>query len=739
MSVRRTWLAFILLALLIFGACSKGPSTDEAPPQPPNEAPEEVAEAVPPTADELAPVLRESGEPGAVPDKLVVEFGRPIVEADQVGSEALEGTVLEVRPAIEGQLVYSSPTTLTFTPKNGFSARQTYEVELLSVGTPLGVVETPAQGRWVRVFETPTFDFVRFALQSVDFAKRRARVEMVFSAAVDPLQVSRRSRLLLYPKGTRVAKEPRIRFEQGKSPHTVVATVSGNDVIGGSRIALELQAGVPSSLDAKLVASAFEREVELAMGPAARVLASYRAEGESGFYVQVICDDSAVPSKRYYWDRVNYNSYQVSTRCLLEDADARAGLHFEPPVDFTLSSAGGGFRIFGDFERGNYRLRMDAGLRTTDGGMLHEAYETEVSIPARSPKLDFTSRGRYLPRTAWSSLPVRHRNVSSATLRVRHVPAENLVFWMSDSTEAASARTANLVAQVPLQFHGQADEETTSYVNLSDLVPAETRGLLEVQIIGGGANTTSRLLLTDLHLIAKRAAPSPETGRRQVQVWAVDVDSLEPQRGVEVSLVRPSGYAVASCRTEGDGGCRLDPSKELDPTEPFALIARQGGDLTYLKFEELRAEVQEARVAGEPYRGNQGYRAALYSDRGVYRPGETAHLAAIVRQQDHLAPPAGMPVQLALLDPQGKVVRRTPLKTNEAGVLHQDLSFPAFASTGRYAARLEVAGRTVGQYDFQVEEFVPERMRVEVEATEAEYQLGEEDLDAVAQGGSAEI
>ena len=151
---------------------------------------------------------------------------------------------------------------------------------------------------------------------------------------------------------------------------------------------------------------------------------------------------------------------------------------------------------------------------------------------------------------------------------------------------------------------------------------------------------------------------------------------------------------------------------------------RGSGDLTYLKFDDLEIEVQEERVSGLPYRGGRAYRAALYTDRGVYRPGETAHVAAIVRGGDNAAP-IGLPLRAELLDPRGKAVRSANLRANAAGQVVFDLPFPAFASTGRYQARLEAGDEEIGRVTFQVEEFVPERMKVEVTAEESSYLLRE--------------
>ncbi|MEE8523371.1 MAG: hypothetical protein V3T72_05525 [Thermoanaerobaculia bacterium] len=60
-------------------------------------------------------------------------------------------------------------------------------------------------------------------------------------------------------------------------------------------------------------------------------------------------------------------------------------------MDFSIAPAGGGFRIFGDFERGSYSMRIDAGVRTVDGGMVLAAHEADFTVPARSPKIHFVS------------------------------------------------------------------------------------------------------------------------------------------------------------------------------------------------------------------------------------------------------------------------------------------------------------------------------------------------------------
>ncbi|MEM7354619.1 MAG: MG2 domain-containing protein, partial [Acidobacteriota bacterium] len=717
----------LALTLIAFAACSRDPSPEPTP-TPPSPGAGTAAEAQqepqPLSPEELAPVIREVAETEGGAAKIVIELARPVITAEQVG-KSFDGTELRIEPPVDGALRFTSPSTLTFEPREGFRPGTRYEVELTALETPAGILTTPQAGRWTRVFTTPNFDFERFSLASVDYPRKRAEMHLVFSGAVDVRQVEQRARITVIGADGRSRRGAQFRFRQGEQPHTVMAQLASDALEGGGRLDLTLDQGVPSAIDGQQLAGKHTASLELSVGPVAKVLSNYRAEGANGFYVQVICDDSSVKSRRYYWDREQHSYYEVSTRCELDEADAAFGIHFEPEVDFSVSPAAGGFRIFGDFERGGYHMRIEAGVRTADGGMLHQAYESDFTVPARSPQIRFVSKGRYLPRTAWASLPIRHLNLSGATLSVRHVPAENLVFWMSDDTnEAASERTSNLILKKQIALQSSADVETTTYVDLASLVPPTTKGLIELRLDAGSTHDTARILLTDVHLVAKRAATGSE--RREVRAWALDMDSLDPVRGAEIRLIRKSGYVLSSCSTGRDGGCTLRPAaNDVDPSAPFALIAQAGDDLTYLKFNELKAEVQEEQIAGAPYLDDAKYRASIYSDRGVYRPGETAHLAAIVRQGDHLAPPADMPVVAKLADPRGKTLKRTTLKTNAAGYLDLDLDFPAFAATGRYEAKLEVAEQVIGQYRFQVEEFVPERMKVDVGAGRPDYLFGE--------------
>ncbi|RMH16870.1 MAG: hypothetical protein D6696_17250, partial [Acidobacteria bacterium] len=720
----------IPLLLLQASACGRPAGEEETGAAVPQEEP--AAAVAPPqrlAAEDLRPVIRASGSAGAAPSRIVIEFARPVVDEAGVGQAPAAGTVVRIDPPVAGDWRFAGTSTLAFVPRTGFAPAARYEVELVALAAAGGLLEAPQPGRWRHVFETPPFDFLRLALGEVDYGRGTMTAQLAFSAAVAAAEVERRAHLELVAHDGRSIPAT-VRIAPGPEANVVEARIESRELRPGTRLELRLERGVPSAVAPVATRRRIHGGLNLGQGPSARILAAHPAEGANGFYLQVICDDGAVTGRRYHWDRALRTGFEVSRRCLIDDEQVRAGIRLEPPVDLSVAPAAGGFRLFGDFARGSYRLRIDAGLKTVDGGLIQRAFDADFTVPARSPQIHFAARGRYLPRRSWSSLPVRYLNLDRAVLQVRHVPPANLVYWIGKAQEAADERTSDLIAERTIPLGGEPDVETTTRLDVASLLPATTRGLIELRLVGadGRASAAARLLLTDLHLIAKRAAPPPGAppGFGAVHVWALDMATIAPRRGVTVELVRASGKVLARCATRKDGGCTLQPAAgDVDPSPPIAIVARHGHDLTYLEFAELKTEVQEERIAGDPYRDEQPYRAALYGDRGVYRPGETAHLAAIVRDEANLAPPAGMPVALEVVDPQGQTIRSLQLQTNAAGFVASDVDLPPFARTGRYRARLEVAERAIGALPFQVEEMVPERLAVEVASGAAEYLLGE--------------
>lgn len=724
------WLVAALLVGTALAGCKKeegtppaasGPSATPAPGAPASSTPTPATPGAPASTEPLKPeayipTVREvaPGE-GVVPTQLVFQFSRSVQYSDGQGKK---GTVFRFTPEVAGQLeYYRDDTALSFTPGNGFALGTQYTVTVESVETPTGVVKPPEASY---TFTTPAFALLRTAPRQVDTEKGLATVDLVFSGPVDAAKARRVSTF-------QVDGKPLTSFKLSADPenrHILSAQLTSPLLKPGAKVAYALKAGLTSQQGGGS-APAGQGTFELLGGKRLDITEVSLEEGNTGFYLEVQCRDvemNAPPSRKYdEW----YYSNQPG--CTFDEDAAAEAIHFSPPVKFSVAPARRGFRLFGDFKRGKYTLKIDAGATSEGRGRLLATFENSYTFGGRSPQLVFTSAGRYLPRSAWRNLPLSHLNVDEAQLVVRQVPPENLIFWMSsDGQETADERTSNVLLAKALPLQGAQDVLSTTYLDVGSLVPSTTRGLVEVSLSYLNKRASTRILLTDLSLVAKRGGVAEGAqGKEEVLVWVLGMESTEPLSGVEVSLVKKSGQAVARCTTDGAQGCKLQvPAQTVDPSAPFALVARKGEELTYLKYSELKTEIANSDVQGEPYRAETFYRASIYSDRGVYRPGDTAHVAAVVRGADSVAPPADLPVEVRVVDPREREFKKVALKTNEAGLVALDLPFASFQDTGRYRVSLRVADREVAQYTLSVEEFVPERMKVTATTDKPGYAQG---------------
>lgn len=671
-----------------------------------------------PSGATLPAIIVVEGQPGvltvgpseAAPEQLRVVLPEPAVPRSRVATEATE-LVLDLEPPVAGTLTWRSRTVADFTPELGFLPATRYQATLRAIGD-----ERPDPDvAWATTFDTPPLAVRHLEVVSSEPDHDRLTLDLHLTGPVEPAQIARA--LTAHVDDFSLMPSRIFRPEE---PHRIRVVLEGVDLDVDQEVRFELEP-VPSAVDPYAWTAPLSRSVSYDAGPPVSIKSVRLIEGTSGFAVEVICDDESALahgwSRRWMWLPEHDRSERLSPRCLLSDDTVAASLRLDPEVAVAVVPTRGGFRLMGDLPRGPLTVELAAGARTVDGGLLRERHTSELQVPARSPQVQFVSQGRYLPRSAWRGLPIRHMNLDQVQLTVRHVPPENLVFWLAKDDERADARTSDVILDTTVPVAHVPDTLAQTWLDVGRLLPRVDNGLYELTVSGGNSRTSARILITDLTVVAKRDSDDTLTA------WVLDSHDHTPVVGAQVDLVVPSGRNVGTCRTGSDGGCTVTrDASGPDHTRPVALMVQARGDLTVVELDAVELSLAEHDVSGESYGASQAYRVAAWSERGVYRPGDTVHLAALVRDSERIAPPAGLPVVITLTDPRDKQVRRASVSTNDAGFVSLDVPLADFASTGSWSATFDIGDRTIQTLPFQVEEFVPERMAVEATPT-AEHVL----------------
>src|SRR5262249_23754898 len=120
----------------------------------------------------------------------------------------------------------------------------------------------------------------------------------------------------------------------------------------------------------------------------------------------------------------------------------------------------------------------------------------------------------------------------------------------------------------------------------------------------------------------------------------------------------------------------------------------------------------------------------LYTDRPIYRPGETVQLKGIVRRDDDASyslPARDVPLQLIITTARGQEVRSDPLRPGEFGTYAATFEIPNEAPLGDYAIRIRVdpkvpkGGYEVAFNSFRVAEFRAPEYQVQVTTAKPSY------------------
>lgn len=660
---------------------------------------------------EAAPVIRPGAEAEAIPQAITLSFPVPMAPKDR----SVDGVKARLTPGGVGFLEWVSERTLKIAPAAPLPPSAEIRLEIDVLRTLGGLTEGPGI---THVFRTPGFSLIDARLAKADPAASQADLELAFSGPVALEDVAGRLSVEL---GGRPAQEVQVRETQ-TSPGVVGVRVKDRLIRDGVPLDIELDAGVRMRDHLQTQAGSARREVPT-LATNDRKVDIYHAtleEGSEGWFLRIVCSDEASGRANHgHWENSIRRHFRTSPRCVLTDESVAASVRTEPKVDLRVSGTRAGFRLLGQLPRGPLQLTIEAGARTVDGGVVRDRFQTHVEVSRRTPKLAFGVKGRYVPRSRLGGIPVQALNVHRGKLRVDRVRPENLAFWATGA-EPTSVRTADLLEVSDVELGGPVDVSTLHSVDLSKYLGSDLRGLFELtlkEVVPEGeksrsaASTVLRVVATDLDIVAKRT-------RTGVQAWVIHTESLAPQSGAELRLMQPSGLVRATCQTAADGGCFLPLGEttegQLAPPPPFGLVAVQGDDLAYLDFDEVRTPTGEADVGGASAESGPRtpYRAAAWTDRGVYRPGETAHFVAALWGLEHRAPKAGLPVELRLIGPRGTEVERVLLDTRAVGTVARDFAFAPSARTGRYRVEIRVGDVLLATETISVEAFVPERMKV---------------------------
>ncbi len=395
---------------------------------------------------------------------------------------------------------------------------------------------------------------------------------------------------------------------------------------------------------------------------------------------------------------------------------------------------------------GDYTLRLRPGLVGAEGARMYGGFERRFRVNDRTPRILFAANSYVLAKTGASGLPVKTVNLDAVDLKLYRIDDRNLVrpilAGQLDSNLYGSeegdleASTGVLVWQGRLAVEAQRNQEITTLVPVGEILPDRKPGLYVVVARlpdekpedSWRQHATQWLVLSDLGLVTFQ-------GEDGLHLLARSLETALPLAGVEFTLVARNNVLLGSAISGADGLARFAPGllRGAGGERPaFVTASTAAGDHNFLRLTGAALDLSERGIEGRE--APKGLDAFLYSERGVYRPGEKVYLSALLRDA-RAAAKGGLPLTVKVTRPGGAEAYHRTLKGDDLGGYLFEVPLSPAARPGSWVAQayLDPTKAPVGSTVFQVEDFVPPRLEAELEA-EADWLVPGGGTDVVLTG-----
>jgi alpha-2-macroglobulin len=368
---------------------------------------------------------------------------------------------------------------------------------------------------------------------------------------------------------------------------------------------------------------------------------------------------------------------------------------------------------------------------------------TKFTMPDRLVRVEFVENKRVIERDSRQLLHVRTVNVQEVFLESLHVPpvllpqalaAERAKQDLGQTLEQFKTAIAELEPLIKGKsayspFVGQPFQEKQLFpaggeknqlkavsLPLSFRKHKETGALELIRVKdnreGSPAATEPRLFrLTDLGLTYK-------LGQHQVLLWANSLKAGAPASSVQVLAFTRQSEVFPLGVTGQDGGLVISPQEQdgislkqlgafkpvkrrVDMNDVTFLMAGTGGDVSFIEVQpEGNIKPKGIRQVSGP-EAPRNLKGQVFTERGVYRPGEKVFFKGTVREyrKGAIESPQGSPCTFTVTNSKGEQVFSSEDKLSEFGTAAGEMPTETHWAVGAYTLTMRFGPDTAPDTD----------------------------------------
>ena len=389
-------------------------------------------------------------------------------------------------------------------------------------------------------------------------------------------------------------------------------------------------------------------------------------------------------------------------------------------------------------QEGQLYVSIARGVKSVGDFVLGQDYTNLLNIPVPQKELSFEGDGGVMALSGERKLSVKSRGlpvIAYEIARVGTTQINHLVSqtegefqnpdFLSDTFDQENISRITEEKQ-PLAMTSRFVANYSTFNFAPELaVPNDggsERGLFFLKARGWdpvkkqyleGVSDHRFILVTDLGLIAKENADNTR------DVFVASIKNGAPVAGVTIEVLGKNGVPLVSKSTDAEGHAALPSFNDYERDQrPVAYVARLGNDVSFLPYDRDNRRMNFSRfdVGGVSSDSGADLDAFLFTERGVYRPGDPIHVGYIVKRRDWQAV-NGLPLEMQIVDARGQIMDKRRVVLPAGGFGETTVQTDAASPTGTWEMHLYLVKNRddleeLGTTSAWVKEFLPDRMKI---------------------------
>ncbi|QKK27656.1 alpha-2-macroglobulin family protein [Rhizobium hidalgonense] len=377
-----------------------------------------------------------------------------------------------------------------------------------------------------------------------------------------------------------------------------------------------------------------------------------------------------------------------------------------------------------------YKIGFRTGLPSSVDEPLDAPVSIDVYIKDRSQMVRFTGDSFVLPSTARRGIPIVSVNMASANLKLYRVGDRAIAPLLTNSqflsqldgysAQNIEDQNGELVWQGSIDIANELNKDIVTSFPVDEALPERKPGIYVMTATGPNGPTQEWDSQATQWFLVSDIGVTTYAGTDGLNVFTRSLASAKPISGVELQLLAKNNEVLGTATTDENGRATFTAGliRGTAALTPAVITAKNGAsDYVFLDMTRAGFDLSDRGVTGRAAPG--AIDVLTFTERGIYRAGETVHAQALARDTDGNAI-ENLPLTFIFSRPDGVEDRRIVSQTSNLGGYSVDFATQENAMRGTWTMNIytDPKGSAIASKSFLVDDFVPDRTDMEIK-TEA--------------------